>query len=675
MEMTEPGLSNVIVYLDVDNDGELGIDEPAAFPNKDGTYQFRNIQHGTYSARYVSTPGWIRTMPAANDSYLLDVGPAEIKDIDFAFQRSLDYGDAPLPYPTATDNEASHTIEPEFYLGTGIDGEIGGVSHLSALGDDSTGDDEDGVALTSLFMPGMPATMNVTASQTGFLHAWMDFNVDGDWQDPGEQIFSNRLLNPGVNSLLIDVPASATLGPTFARFRLSHELDLTYNGSALGGEVEDFGLLIGADTLMVPDPVASDDLFTVDQNSPFNTLAVLENDLLPFGQLTITQASIECSIAACEGGAVEIASGGESLVYMPPPGFIGSQTLTYTISNVIGESDSASVGIEVQPATTESTSKKVRFHLRTANAAGEPIDSVSLGNEFFLQVFSEDVSESGQGLRAAYVDVRYNAQRATTTGSGQHESNFSTAKSADLSTIGVLGEAGGTATAELGTGEHLVLSVSLKALQIGELALDAEPASLSVLTFGSNEPISVAELDLQGTSIQVTGPTNTQDARDVNNDGIVSPIDALILFNEINSRGARSLLVPIPLSELPTGLVDVNGDGYITPLDPLLVINFLNSQVEAEAEPDDNSETQPNALAPEANFGSISSSGTRKNLNVPTVLAVDQAVVEVDLLEPTIEGELERSLGKAADDQDEHTPDCDMIDNVIAMELSKIVAC
>ncbi len=70
--------------------------------------------------------------------------------------------------------------------------------------------------------------------------------------------------------------------------------------------------------------------------------------------------------------------------------------------------------------------------------------------------------------------------------------------------------------------------------------------------------------------------------QDVNGDGYVSPIDALIIINEINSNGAH----PIPIGgegEPPTHRIDVNGDGMITPIDVLLIINLLNERSMARA--------------------------------------------------------------------------------------------
>jgi hypothetical protein len=157
----------------------------------------------------------------------------------------LDFGDAPDPtYPTLlTSNGARHLLVPDgVMLGTTVtvDPESDGQQDPNALGDDLDGsDDEDGVVFTSLLFPGGTTTVDVTASAGGVLSAWVDFTRDGDWSDPGEQIFIDQSLVAGVNSFSFSVPAAATTGDTFARFRVSTETGLLFTGLASDGEVED----------------------------------------------------------------------------------------------------------------------------------------------------------------------------------------------------------------------------------------------------------------------------------------------------------------------------------------------------------------------------------------------------------------------------------------------------
>ncbi|MFW6155545.1 MAG: GEVED domain-containing protein [Planctomycetota bacterium] len=161
---------------------------------------------------------------------------------------TFDWGDAPdRPYPTlAASNGAHHLIMANFHLGAGVDPEPDGQPTLAADGDDNDGnDDEDGVQFTSSLIPGAPATVTITASAPGILQGWIDFNVSGGWGDvASEQVFVDVPLAAGPNTLSFNVPASAVIGTTYARFRFSSVRKLPVTGYAPDGEVEDYHVVI-----------------------------------------------------------------------------------------------------------------------------------------------------------------------------------------------------------------------------------------------------------------------------------------------------------------------------------------------------------------------------------------------------------------------------------------------
>ncbi len=88
--------------------------------------------------------------------------------------------------------------------------------------------------------------------------------------------------------------------------------------------------------------------------------------------------------------------------------------------------------------------------------------------------------------------------------------------------------------------------------------------------------------------------TNTPAPKDTSGDGLVSPRDALLVINYLNTFGSG--LLPAPPVVL-SGMIDVNADGLCSPLDALLVINYLNQQTalgEGESSPEvDVSEYMP----------------------------------------------------------------------------------
>ncbi|MFN7289179.1 MAG: dockerin type I domain-containing protein, partial [Pirellula sp.] len=73
--------------------------------------------------------------------------------------------------------------------------------------------------------------------------------------------------------------------------------------------------------------------------------------------------------------------------------------------------------------------------------------------------------------------------------------------------------------------------------------------------------------------------TPTVDPNDVDGDGMITPIDVLILINHINSQGSGS-----DSQEGEPGLrIDIDGDGHVSPIDVLILINVINDQLENDA--------------------------------------------------------------------------------------------
>ncbi len=98
-----------------------------------------------------------------------------------------------------------------------------------------------------------------------------------------------------------------------------------------------------------------------------------------------------------------------------------------------------------------------------------------------------------------------------------------------------------------------------------------EPASANYLTL-RQKLIDAAEGDTLPDSW-----TNPEITLDVNNDGELSPIDALLVINDLNTFGPRQL--PAPSSgSTPPPFLDTSGDGYVTPIDALRVLNHLNGE-------------------------------------------------------------------------------------------------
>jgi len=92
-------------------------------------------------------------------------------------------------------------------------------------------------------------------------------------------------------------------------------------------------------------PVANDDAYSVDENSSNNALAVLSNDSDPDSGDTITISAVG---TPNHGGSVLINAPKTGLVYTPAAGFSGIETFPYTIRDVSGATDTATVAVTVE---------------------------------------------------------------------------------------------------------------------------------------------------------------------------------------------------------------------------------------------------------------------------------------------------------------------------------------
>ena len=197
----------------------------------------------TYARFRLSSQGMLAPVGTAQDGevedYLIEIEGGSNPDPD----PETDWGDAPATYPvTAANSGAFHLLTNDLMLGTSVDSEPDGIPGSSALRDDldSAIDDEDGITFTSAILTGNNTTLQAVASMPGRIDGWVDFNADGDWNDAGEQVFVSSPVVAGVNNMNFVVPAGASTGGTYARFRISSGGGLGPDGGSSDGEVEDY---------------------------------------------------------------------------------------------------------------------------------------------------------------------------------------------------------------------------------------------------------------------------------------------------------------------------------------------------------------------------------------------------------------------------------------------------
>ncbi|MCP5475573.1 MAG: VCBS repeat-containing protein [Rhodanobacteraceae bacterium] len=195
---------------------------------------------------------------------------------------AVDYGDAPVPYPTLqASNGASHVLAGPT-LGALRDAETDGVPSVAADGDDLAGsDDEDGVSfgVAQVGATDNGVVVNVQG-ESGKLDAWIDFNGDGSWNGADEHIFDSVDVAVGDNTLFFDVPAEARSITTLSRMRITRAGGIGVGGSVDNGEVEDHILSLQAPNSSSGQFVQSEQVLETDTttSTQVTVLADLDGD-------------------------------------------------------------------------------------------------------------------------------------------------------------------------------------------------------------------------------------------------------------------------------------------------------------------------------------------------------------------------------------------------------------
>ncbi|MFO0904296.1 MAG: Ig-like domain-containing protein [Pirellulales bacterium] len=228
-------------------------------------------------------------------------------------------------------------------------------------------DDDDGVVFQSVFNQYLDTPFTVTSSGEGFLDAWIDYNQDGDWEDPGERIFNAQPVVAGANAFVLRTPTGAAVGDTFARFRLSTTGGLLPTGLAVGGEAEDYRITVlgGQPPVAVNDPRTVDaSFYATVENVEINVGAIhglLLNDSDPdFGMFMVGEvegqsANVGVLIALASGALITVQADG-SFSYDPrsslaldalAQGQTFQDTFTYRLTDGALPSNLATVTITV----------------------------------------------------------------------------------------------------------------------------------------------------------------------------------------------------------------------------------------------------------------------------------------------------------------------------------------
>jgi uncharacterized protein YkwD len=338
--------------------------------------------------------------------------------------------------------------------------------------------------------------------------AWNDHN-ENDIYDPGEGLSDVSLTISGDGQTYqVDTMDAGGYQVRVAPGTYS----ITATSNALGAPIVFDAVVVGGRNVKV-DFLADVDIPPTANNDTVSTTAgsatqinVLLNDVPVEGELD--PATVTITQEPANGRAVvDVATG--RISYTPNHGFVGPDSFRYTVSDVVGGvSNEATVSISVAP-----------------------IEPVAVPD------FAEAIS--GQSVS---LDVLSN------------DTNVDSSSSIVIDTPA----ANGTVRAE-GTTVIYVSDpdfVGFDTFQYHVLTADGQTSNITDVSLAVADP---------NQSFQ-----NPLNPLDVNGDGVVAPIDALLVINELNTA-----LVPGVTATPPW--VDVNGDNAVSPVDALLVINQLGS--------------------------------------------------------------------------------------------------
>lgn len=255
--------ANSVFVADLNGDGRADVLAASTLDSK--VRWFRNDGGGVFTEKLVYSKGdniadytwsvFASDIDSDGDLDVLTSIYADNKVVWFRNLNGLDFGDAPTGYPvTLAENGARHLAGGPFF-GTKRDTESDGTHSAKSDADDLAGvDDEDGISIDPILSGGTASSVNITASAIGKVDAWVDFNEDGDWLDPGEQIFSSLSVGPGTNNRGYSAPTAQVSGSRNARFRISTTGGLAPTGEAMDGEVDDLRLFIQLNRAVITGP-------------------------------------------------------------------------------------------------------------------------------------------------------------------------------------------------------------------------------------------------------------------------------------------------------------------------------------------------------------------------------------------------------------------------------------
>ncbi|TWT74904.1 Ig-like domain-containing protein [Allorhodopirellula solitaria] len=363
-------------------------------------------------------------------------------------------------------------------------------------------------------------------------------------------------------------------------------------------------------------PVALDDSFPVGIDSQGQTIApgsvarldVLANDLISPGDtvtaLTIKQAPGNGSVVRVDVGSDGDLSN-DYLAYTPGIGASGFDSFTYILTVESPQFGTVSSVAEVSMTVGAVDDPQVNYDFTFVDEAGNPISSVPVGQRFGLRIDAVDLGSGRpptEAVFAGFLDVLYNRDFLSTipvdNGGDPNTFDFDVEFDPQFlldAAVGINDRAGlidefGSNQQDLGGSGTTLATIYFRGQRAGTTTVTGSPADRfpfqSTLIDQNDSPVPIENIQYDSETITITGSPeplhNASLPTDVNDDNLVTAIDALIVINAMTRLEAAGEQAA---SDNGSFYPDVNGDGFITAVDALQVINQLNQSTQSANEP------------------------------------------------------------------------------------------
>jgi uncharacterized secreted protein with C-terminal beta-propeller domain len=225
----------------------------------------------------------------------------------------------------------------------------------------------------------------------------------------------------------------------------------------------------------------------------------------------------------------------------------------------------------------------VQLMLTATRDDGSAVSNIEQGDEFWINVQAKDMRKSPQGVYAAYFDVALDKSKFAIVGKAEPQGKFTNKVMGEVTDNGWHNLGGfSDSTSPLGAGPQSIVRFKIKALSNSKLEITVTPSStegLETLVYGVDDLIDKTDVLSATLVVSSKQVTNASPHFDVNQDGLESPLDSLIVINYLNRQDDSSAQSKsLAATQSNAFDLDVNGDGQVSLLDVLVIVNRLNDK-------------------------------------------------------------------------------------------------